>query len=83
VVSEKKLEMWKVYRRRTPSDGNSCAYPSKRLKWAFPITCHLSSVNLYILPLGKLLPLTQSIFKDGCHCWFCNFLFSYIILCHH
>jgi hypothetical protein len=23
VVSEKKLEMWKVYRRRTPSDGNS------------------------------------------------------------
>jgi hypothetical protein len=23
VVSEKKLEMWKVYRQRTPSDGNS------------------------------------------------------------
>ena len=27
-----------------------------------------SSVNLYILPLSKLLPLTQPIFKDGCHC---------------
>ena len=27
VVSEKKLEMWKVYRRRTPSDGNSSHGP--------------------------------------------------------
>jgi len=27
VVSEKKLEMWKVYRRRKPSDGNSSPGP--------------------------------------------------------
>jgi len=27
VVSEKKLEMWKVYRWRTPSDGNSSPGP--------------------------------------------------------
>jgi hypothetical protein len=29
VVSEKKLEMWKVYRRRTPSDGNSTFGPGE------------------------------------------------------
>jgi hypothetical protein len=27
MVSEKKLEMWKVYRRRTPSDGTSSHGP--------------------------------------------------------
>jgi hypothetical protein len=27
VISEKKIEMWKVYRRRMPSDGNSSHGP--------------------------------------------------------